>query len=363
MKRNISITTITLLALFSIALIAAKQKTKHSNHPKKIIFMIGDGMGLTQISGAMSNYKGVNAFERFPVIGLSRTHSADDYVTDSGAGATAFSIGTRTYNNAIGVDKDSVSYPTIFEIVKQKLGWSTGVAVTSSIVHATPAAFYAHVKHRRKYDEIAEYMLNGYCDVAIGGGYKYFEQRKDKRSLLAELRKRGFETSADSLNWKNLDAQKLVYLHAYDGMPRMLDGRKDFLSKATQLAINNLSKNKAGFMLMVEGSQIDWGGHDMNFEYMQTELWDFNETINMVLDYAKQQGDVLVIVTADHETGGLALTENPSNRMSFIPKYTYNEHTGVMVPVFAYGPGAETFSGVYDNTAVYNKILELLHLK
>lgn len=342
---------------------AAKTKVKLNPVPRKVIFMIGDGMGLAQISGAMSLYQGVNAFERFSHIGLSRTHSADDYVTDSGAGATAFSIGKRTYNNAIGVDKDSVPHPTLFELVKQKRSWSTGVAVTSSIVHATPASFYAHVKHRRKYEEIAEHMLKGNCDVAIGGGYKFFEQRKDKRSILSELRQLGYTTSTDSLTWRSIDASKLVYLHAYDGLPSVLNGRKDFLTKATQLAINNLSKNDKGFFLMVEGSQIDWGGHEMNYDYMQSELWDFNETINAVLDYAKKQGDVLVIVTADHETGGLALAENESNRKTFTPKYTYNEHTGVMVPVFAYGPGADRFSGVYDNTALFDKLADLLHLK
>ena len=342
---------------------AATVKTKTNPSPRKVIFMIGDGMGLAQISGAMSQYKGINAFERFSHIGLSRTHSADDYVTDSGAGATAFSIGKRTYNNAIGVGKDSVSYPNLFELVKQKHGWSTGVAVTSSVVHATPASFYAHVKHRRKYEEIAEHMLKGNCDVAIGGGYKFFEQRKDKRSILSELRQMGYTTSTDSLTWRTIDASKLVYLHAYDGLPSMLNGRKDFLNRATQLAISNLSKNDKVFFLMVEGSQIDWGGHEMNYEYMQSELWDFNETINAVLDYAKKQGDVLVVVTADHETGGLALTENEHNRTTFLPKYTYNEHTGVMVPVFAYGPGSERFSGVYDNTALFDKLVDLLHLK
>jgi alkaline phosphatase len=361
MKKTIVIASCSILILFIFAFTNKEKKGKEKK-PKRVIIMIGDGMGLAQITAAMSNYKGLNAFERFQVIGLSKTHSADDYVTDSGAGATAFSIGKRTYNNAIGVDVDSLPQPTLFELVK-KMGWATGVVATSSIVHATPASFYAHVKHRRQYENIAEQLLNGNCDIAIGGGYKFFEQRKDKRSLLTELAAKGYATSADSIIWQNIRAEKLVYLNAYDGMPRVLDGRKDFLSKASQMAILNASQNTNGMMLMIEGSQIDWGGHAMDFEYMQTELWDFNDCINEVLNWAEKEKDVLVIVTADHETGGLALTENRTDKKAFIPKFTYNEHTGIMVPVFAFGPGSENFSGIFDNTAIFDKLKNLLDLK
>jgi alkaline phosphatase len=361
MKKTIAI-TISALLIISIYAFKHTEKEAKEKKPKKVIIMIGDGMGLAQITGAMSNYQGRNAFERFQVIGLSKTHSADDYVTDSGAGATAISIGKRTYNNAIGVDADSMPMPTLFELVK-KIGWSTGVVATSSIVHATPASFYAHVTHRRQYENIAEQLLNGNCDIAIGGGYKFFEQRKDNRSLLTELQAKGFTTSADSSNWQNIRSDKMVYLNAYDGMPRMLDGRGDFLTRASKLAIFNANRNPNGMMLMIEGSQIDWGGHAMDFEYMQTELWDFNDCINEVLNWAEKQKDVLVIVTADHETGGLALTENRTDKKAFIPKYTYNEHTGIMVPVFAFGPGSENFSGIYDNTAIFIKLKNLLDLK
>lgn len=115
-------------------------------------------------------------------------------------------------------------------------------------------------------------------------------------------------------------------------------------------------------MLMIEGSQIDWGGHANDYEYMKTELHDFNETINAVLDYAQKEKDVLVVVTADHETGGLALTMNKENPKAFVPKYTYKKHTGIMVPVFAYGPGAEEFAGMYENTAIFDKFKHLLNL-
>ncbi len=327
--------------------------------PRNIILMIGDGMGLAQISSAMPFYNGVNAFERFKVIGLSKTSSADNYVTDSGAGATAISIGKKTYNNAIGVDKDSMPQTGLFELAKLN-GLSTGVAVTSSIVHATPASFYAHIKNRRWYEDIAASLLNKQCDIAIGGGYQFFTNRKDKRYLTKELEQSGYKVIIDSGSFKPITNPRFIYLAAADGMPRIQQGRGDFLQKASLCAIENLSKNKQGYMLMIEGSQIDWGGHEMNFDYMKAELIDFNNVINMVLDMAVRDKHTLVIVTADHETGGLALTEDDKQRMQFIPKYTYHEHTGIMVPVFAYGPGAESFGGIYENTSLFDKINQLM---
>jgi len=145
-------------------------------------------------------------------------------------------------------------------------------------------------------------------------------------------------------------------------MKPMLKGRGDFLKRASNQAIKNLSKNINGYLLMVEGSQIDWGGHENDYQYMKTELWDFNETINTILDMAAKDKDMLVIVTADHETGGLTLNES-DDKLSFTPKFTTGDHTGVMVPVFAYGAGAQEFAGVYENTEIFNKIVKLLNLK
>jgi alkaline phosphatase len=345
-----------LLAFVSSALFMAAKKPQPQ--PTKIILMIGDGMGLAQITGGMSDYQGINAFERFPFTGLMKTHSHDDYITDSGAGGTAIAIGKKTYNNAIGVDADTVAQPSLLELAKLK-NWSTGVVATSSVVHATPASFYAHVKHRRMYERIAEFLLDEKCDIAIGGGYKFFEQRKDERSILTELKAKGYTVSADSINWQQISAPRFVYLNAYDGMPRMLEGRGNFLTKSSLMAIDNMNRNKNGMFLMIEGSQIDWGGHDKNFSYMQTELWDFNDCVNAVLDWAAKEKNVLVIVTADHETGGLSLNHNKQNKKTFDPVYSYDEHTGVMVPVFAYGVGAEQFSGMYDNTDLFKKIAAL----
>ncbi|MES2778728.1 MAG: alkaline phosphatase, partial [Bacteroidota bacterium] len=269
----------------------------------------------------------------------------------------------KTFNGAIGVGADTVAYENLFEKLKKK-NWATGVVATSSVTHATPAAFYAHVGSRNSEDDIASFLLKGNCDIAIGGGLKFFKARADKKDLFAELNKQGFVTIGDTVNsFKVQNATRLIYTLATDGMKTMQEGRGSFLKQATMNASDLLAQNKNGYMMMVEGSQIDWGGHAMNYEYMKAELHDFNETINAVLDRAEKEGDILVVVTADHETGGLSLTVNKENRQSFVPKYTYNKHTGVMVPVFAYGPGAEEFAGIYENTEIFYKLSKLLGLK
>jgi alkaline phosphatase len=206
--------------------------------------------------------------------------------------------------------------------------------------------------------------LQGNCDIAIGGGTKFIKHRKDSMDLTALLQRNGFMVKTDtSNNFTPLLANKQVYTLAFDGMKRKLDGRNDFLKQASLSAISQLNNNKNGYMLMIEGSQIDWGGHENNYEYMKTELYDLNETMNAVLDYAEQQGDVLVVVTADHETGGLSLLPNKENKKKFIANYSSGGHSGIMVPVFAFGPGAESFGGIYENTEVHFKFKKLLGLE
>lgn len=350
--------SVLLLAIFCFHITAIAQN-KSSKKPKRIIFLIGDGMGLTQISAAMSRYNGQNAFMRFPVIGLSKTSSAKHYITDSGAGATAFTIGKKTYNYSIGVDADTIAQPTLFELAKLK-NFSTGVVVTSSIQHATPASFYAHVPERKMYDSISTFLLNGNCDIAIGGGSKFIYEREDNRNLVDELEQKGFTLIKDH-ELKPINKSKFIYTLARDGMKSMEEGRGDYLKKASLMAIEQLKKNK-NYFLMIEGSQIDWGGHANKYEYMETELWDFNEVINAMLDLAKDDKDLLILVTADHETGGLSLTKH-GDRLKFEPHYATKSHTGTMVPVFAFGAGAEEFAGMYENTEIFHKLVKLLHLK
>ena len=325
--------------------------------PKNIILLIGDGMGLSQVSAAIYYKDGIPNFERFSAIGLSKTSSGNELVTDSAAGATVFSAGVKTYNGAIGVNMDTIPVSTISEQLSRD-GYATGIVATSSIQHATPASFYAHVKHRRMYEEITEYAPHSGIDIFIGGGLKFFTDRKDKRNLLENMRTEGYTVITDKLPSKPIEGKELILL-AEDGMPKMSEGRGDFLPNATKLAIEKLSKNPKGFFLMVEGSQIDWGGHNNDADYLIQELLDFDKAIGVALDFAKRNGETLVIVTADHETGGFTLSADGNDYDKIKPTFSTTGHSGTMVPVFAEGPGAELFNGIYESNEIYYKMMEL----
>jgi alkaline phosphatase len=327
---------------------------------KNIILLIGDGMGLSQVSASQFYNKKTSNFERFPVIGLTKTSSTSDLITDSAAAATAFASGIKTYNGALGVNTDTLAVKTIVEEIS-KIGISTGIISTSSIVHATPAAFYTHTKKRSMYEDIAAQLVSSDIDFFAGGGINYFNDRKDKRNLILELEKKGFSINTESLpkNTKPVLNKKQGYLLAPNGMPKMLDGRGEFLTNATKLAIESLSSNEEGFFLMIEGAQIDWGGHDNDADYLISELIDFDNTIGVALDFAKLNGETLVIVTADHETGGFTLAQDNGNYNKIKPVFSTGGHSATMVPVFAKGPNAENFGGIYEDIAIYNKMKSL----
>lgn len=349
-----------LLLILGILVMGCQNNTKEEQGPKNIILLIGDGMGLSQVSAAQFYKDGTPNFERFPVIGLSKTSASDQLITDSAASATAFASGVKTYNGAVGMDRDSLAVPTILEQVSE-LGQLTGVIATSSITHATPAAFYAHVKMRGQAEDIAAQMVNSDVDFFAGGGLQYFNDRGDQKDLLEEMNQKGFAVDTTSID-NNLSGDKQGFLLAADGMPRMVDGRGDFLPIATAKALNHLNKGDNGFFLMIEGSQIDWGGHSNDTDYLVSELLDFDQVIGQALDFAETDGETLIIVTADHETGGFTLSDLDGDYNQVQGTYSTGGHSATMVPVFAYGPGSEAFGGIYPNNDIYFKMVTALGL-
>jgi alkaline phosphatase len=351
--------------LFSISFLictaqqmTVKNETNTLKKPKNIILLIGDGTGLSQISASQFFNENPSNFDRFPVIGLIKTSAANSLITDSAAGATAFASGIKSYNGAIGVSVDSTAVPSIVEQVSER-GLSTGLVSTSSITHATPACFYAHVKSRELEEDIASFLVTSEIDFFAGGGLKFFSQRSDGKDLIEAFKKNGF--SIDTTSLKMASTNKQGFLLADDGMPKMLDGRGDFLPNATQMAIEQLSQNEQGFFLMIEGSQIDWGGHANDADYLISELIDFDLAIGIALDFAKLNGETLVIVTADHETGGFTLANDGRDYNKIKATFSTNGHSATMVPVFAKGPGAALFGGIYENTRIYHKMMELFN--
>lgn len=335
--------------------------------PKNIILMIGDGMGVTQITAGMYSNDNKIQFERFTNIGLHKSYSHSALTTDSAAGATAFACGTKTYNGAIGVNHDTIPQRTLLEEAEM-LNMPTGLIATSTIVHATPASFIAHNKYRKNYEEIAADFLKTDIDLFIGGGKKFFTRRKDNRDLYAELRAKNYTVSdffeKDLTEFGNLNGvDKFAYLTSEEDPLPVAQGR-DYLEPATRMSVDFLNQKSGqnGFFLMVEGSQIDWGGHANNSEYIITELLDFNKAVKTVLDFAEADGNTLVVITADHETGGYAI-DRTSSMNNIVGKFTSLKHTPDLIPVFAYGPRSEEFRGIYENTEIYHKIRKVMGWK
>ncbi len=336
--------------------IASKPKTA-----KNIIFLIGDGMGIGQITAGTYSNGNTSHLERFPVIGLHKPYSGNELITDSAAAATSFACGFKTYNGAIGVDLDTLPIETILEEAEMK-GLKTGLVATSTIVHATPASYIAHNKSRKNYEEIATDFLKTEIDFFIGGGKKFFDRREDERDLVAELEAQGYTmgnylTDLSEFRSANSSATKIGYLTS-DADPLPAAQGRDYLTDAAMYGIDFLDNSADnGFFIMIEGSQIDWGGHANNSDYIVTEFLDFNETIGRVLDWAEKDGETLVVVTADHETGGYTIQPG-STQDTLITAFTTTKHSGDFINVFSYGPGSEKFGGIFNNTDIYYKMRE-----
>ncbi len=331
---------------------------KQDGFPKNIILVIGDGMGLSQISAAFYNNGGHYILEKFPVVGFQKTNSANNLVTDSAAAGTAIACGCKTKNNSIGIDSLGNRCESILEEAERN-GLATGLVVTSSIQHATPASFIAHQPARNLYEDIALDLVESSVDLFIGGGKQHFERReKDDRNLTAELKAKGFDIYdyfSNDLNALKPDTLKRFGFFTADKEPLSAFSGRDYLPDAAKLAVNFLShRSPNGFFLMVEGSQIDWAGHSNKVEALYAEMADFDLTLKKLLEFAKNDGNTLIVVTADHETGGLGL--NAGTPRMLAPKFTTNGHTATMVPVFAFGPKSELFRGIYDNTEIHHKM-------
>jgi alkaline phosphatase len=338
-----------------------------NDYPENIILFIGDGMGVTHISAGKIARGNIN-LERFSVMGLVTTHSANQLVTESAAAATALATGYKTNNRAISVSVNGEPLKTLFEYAKEQ-GKSVGVVVTSSVTHATPAAFMAHADDRSQQTDIAEQIAYSNIDVLIGGGWAYFvpavnlgSKRKDQKNLLAALETRmPVILTEDKLSVTvHSDSQKMAALLSPGGLPKAVD-RDYSLTQLTRSAVQLLSKNRNGFALMVEGSQIDWAAHDHAQQDLIAELIDFDDAVGEGLDFAEENRTTLIVVTADHETGGMAVHDGSvQNRQVAETAFTTTGHTAAMVPLFAYGPGSTRLSGIQDNARVGQTLIELL---
>jgi alkaline phosphatase len=343
---------------------ASSERLSHKRTPeiRNIIFMIGDGMGTAATYAAMTVSDSSLNIERCPVTGLQKTFSSDNYITDSAAAGTALASGEKTNNGVIGMNSKGIKARSILEIAESN-GLATGLVSTSSITHATPASFIAHQSSRGSYEDIAMDFLKTDVDVFIGGGYDHFAKRKDKLNLIDSLKVRGYEVDTSMDMILKSTSLKLAGLTAPVHNPYRLNGRGNMLPASSGKAIEILNKNPKGFFLMIEGSQIDWAGHANYADTLIDETLDFDKAVGVALDFAQTDGHTLVVITADHETGGVTITGGDLMTHMVKLNFSTKDHTAVMVPVYAFGPYAENFTGIYDNTELFQKILTCYRFK
>lgn len=382
---------------------------------KNVILLIGDGMGFPQLTLAriekadsnLSSYGSVNlSMDKMEQTGIVKTFSANSFVTDSAPASTAMATGKKTNNGVISQDpiaiqglRDGENLTTILEMAEDS-GLSTGIVTTTRITHATPAAFYAHVDNRDNESEIAEQLYISGVDVILGGGLQYFVskndtdplgnegKRNDDRNLLNEFETLGYVLVYNGSGFQEADSNKTLKLlglfessHMQYDLDRLSGEETDpSLADMTEKAISILSHDPRGFFLMVEGGRIDHAGHERNLSRNTADTLAFDDAVKSALDFASSNNDTLVIVTADHECGGLVLqpenldvyeaggidpvfasgtTKTQGPRYDFITEMEEATHTAVEVPIMASGPGAEKVSrGIIDNTRIFEIMKE-----
>lgn len=350
-----------------------------------VIYLIGDGMGFGAVSSLLLSMEEETGFEMAPVIGLNETCSANNYVTDSPAGGTALATGTRTCNGFLGVGPDSVQQISVLKKAQQ-LGKKTGIVVNTTLTEATPGAFYAGVTSRKESYTIAKQFTESGVDIAIGAGLTAFINRPDSVDLTEVLIEKGYDVYLDWRHILNTESEKFVGIlemsdvhrrnkqrnmvaSAAEGQEVCLAARlaateanvdttrfsepTEYLHKACTKALAQLEKNAPnGFFLMVESAIIDGYGHNNDSEGMIEEMQEFDKTLKALIAYVNEHPNTLLVVTADHETGGTsvaykshAVNEPEGLHLSF----STQGHSGTVVPIFAYGAGAEKFRGIFQN--------------
>lgn len=359
-RRRLSLTCLYILLLL------AAQLAQASPLPKNVVVMIGDGMGFAEVTMArlgLGKADAALAMDSMRYGGMVKTHSTVT-ITDSAAAATAIATGHKTKNGMIATLPDGKKAITVLERAAA-MGKGTGLVTTVTITHATPAGFGAHVGSRGDEADIAVQYLDAKIDVLMGGGEQFFapkstptSKRTDDRDLLAEARKLGYTVARTTQELADARSQRLLGLFAQGYMTT--NAPEPPVATMAQRALELLARNKKGFFLMVEGGQIDGAGHANKAPENAKQTLDFDAAVGAVLEFARKRGDTLVIVTADHETGGLALVGAPKGSAAeWVPSWATTGHSATMVPILSDGPCADRFSGVLDNTDIAKRILEI----
>ena len=341
------------LAAISVVLALTLSKVALAAEPKNVIIAIGDGMGPEQIKAGNYYNGGFLSFETLPYQGWQTTYSANSAITESAASATSMATGVKVDNYTISTayPGDGSDLPTVLEYYRDR-GRSTGLVTTTFMTEFTPGAFGAHTQYRVNLFDIADdYLYDTRPNVLFGGGGQGLYPWNAGAA--------GYTVVTDAAEMFALDADTETYVSGQFGnshMPMELDGVGDLphLSEMTAVALDILDKDPDGFFLMMEGGRIDHGGHLNSIEYNVTETQEFSNSVQVVLDWAADRTDTLVIVTADHETGDL--TVDADNGAGNYPSVTWgsDDHTGIDMPIYAWGLNARNVTGTIDNTDIYD---------
>jgi alkaline phosphatase len=325
---------------------------------KNVILLIGDGMGLAQIhAGWVANYGQLN-ITQLKNSGFSQTSAANAGNTDSAAGGTAMATGEKTNNRYIGMGPDDKKRTNLPDTLAH-LGIKTGIISSGDITDATPAAFYAHQLERTLSGAIARDLLNSKVDILVGSNQKAIMNNSDS-TLISKLQAKGFALNKSLTEFSTKSKGRQLVLLPDSATRPVKDGRTTMLQESLKKSIELLAQNKKGFFIMAEGAQIDYGGHANDLKYVVTELHDFDKMVAEALKFADRDGETLVVITADHETGGLTLLDAEVEKGMIRGEFSTNDHTNIMVPVYAYGPHSADFKGTYQNTEIFKKILSAL---
>ena len=327
--------------------IVSVQEPARDNEVRNVILMIGDGMGLEQASCAWVLNHGKLNLDNFPFTGLSRTYCTDNLITDSGAGGTAIAAGQKTAYNHVGVAPDGSDLSSLLVRAREK-GKKTGIAVTCHYADATPCDFCCHNECRDNHEDlIADYLECG-VDYLSGGGTDWFTvKRTDGRNILEELSSVGYNVALTEEELLNASLPVFGVLSP-DNLPPAKE-RGDLFRHSVTRGLELLSESENGFVMMVEGSSIDDWLHGNNLEKAMEEILDFDRTIGDVLEWAAADGHTLVVVMADHATGCITLQDGNLEEGVVGVHFASESHNGIAVPVYAWGPGSEAFTGIKEN--------------
>ena len=324
---------------------------------KNIIFMIGDGMGYEQISAAWVCNGGKLNLDNLSKIGIQRTYSANKLVTDSAAAGSALATGQKTNNGMVAMNPDTVAVKSLAEEAMEK-GKRAGAAVTCRVNDATPAVFFSHSETRKNQEDIVSQMASSGVYFLSGGGTHFWEKREDGRNVAEEVKANGYTYVRTKEELQAVtEGPVIALMDSYELKPSL--DRGDILPASVTKALELLD-NKKGFFLMIEGSMIDDGGHDNKAGHTMEEVFDFDKTLGIVLEWAEKDGETLVVVTGDHATGGMTLLSGSIEEKRIRVNFSTTGHNGIFLPVFAWGPHSEDFVGVYENAELSDKIRKLI---